>query len=77
MRWVPLQSVLMFSAVSLGVGFRGQWQSSVGFIVGACLLVVAAGIGIAGVLTLGTNRTAKPDYARYAGRTDRFIPWLV
>lgn len=143
--WVPAQSVLMLAVVSLGVAFRGQWLSSVGFSVGAFLFVIAAGIGVTGVLALGTNRTAKPeplpdarlvehgiygrirhplyasvmlagfgwgllwqswpalgaavvqvaffnakaqreenllqkrfpDYARYAGRTNRFIPWLV
>lgn len=59
--WVVAQSILMIAVVLLAVMFHGDW-TRVGLIaLGAVLFALGGYFGIAGVSTLGKNRTAFPE----------------
>ena len=58
--WVLGQSVVLGVVVVGGLLCRNQWQS-IGFtLCGALLLVIAAGCGLAGTVSLGRNLTPFP-----------------
>ena len=58
--WVVGQSILLLSVVALGVLFHGQWHSALAMLGGGVLFVLGGAVGVAGVRTLGKNRTAFP-----------------
>lgn len=60
LRWVVAQSLLMSVLIASGPMHPADWHSPAGIGVGACLVAAAGGIGIAGVIHLGRNRTPFP-----------------
>ncbi|MFO1500053.1 MAG: isoprenylcysteine carboxylmethyltransferase family protein [Verrucomicrobiota bacterium] len=58
--WVAAQSLLMLAAIVLGVVNHGDWTRIWMVAAGAVLFLTGGGIGIAGVIVLGRNRTAYP-----------------
>ena len=58
--WVLGQSVLLCVVVAGGVFYRNQWHSLALTYVGAFLLLIAAGCGLAGAASLGRNLTPFP-----------------
>lgn len=58
--WVLAQSALLVLVITGGILCRGQWHG-LGFTVGGTgLLLVAAGCGLAGTISLGRNLTPFP-----------------
>jgi hypothetical protein len=55
--WVLGQSALLCVVIAGGVLCRGQWQSVALTLCGAGLLLIAAGCGLAGTVSLGRNLT--------------------
>lgn len=58
--WVLGQSVLLGAVILLAVFFRGDGFSPAVVIAGAVLMVVGAGVALAGALALGRNLTPFP-----------------
>ena len=58
--WVLGQSVLLCAVVGGGILCRNQWHSLAMTLCGAVLLVIAAGCGLAGTVSLGRNLTPFP-----------------
>ena len=58
--WVLGQGVLLCAVVGGGILCRNQWQSLALTICGAGLLLLAAGCGLAGTISLGRNLTPFP-----------------
>jgi protein-S-isoprenylcysteine O-methyltransferase Ste14 len=58
--WVLTQSVLLAAVILLAVFYRGGGFHPVAVIAGAALLIIAAGVSIAGALALGKNLTPFP-----------------
>jgi protein-S-isoprenylcysteine O-methyltransferase Ste14 len=58
--WVLGQNVLLCFMVAVGIFFRSQWHSLATTLCGACLLLLAAGCGLAGTISLGRNLTPFP-----------------
>lgn len=58
--WVLGQGVLLCAVIAGGLLCRNQWQSLALSLVGAFLLLVAAGCGLAGMVGLGRNLTPFP-----------------
>jgi protein-S-isoprenylcysteine O-methyltransferase Ste14 len=58
--WVLGQAVLLGAVIVGGILCRNQWQSLAVTICGAFLLLVSAGIGLAGTISLGRNLTPFP-----------------
>lgn len=58
--WVLGQSALMCVVIGGGLLCRNQWQSLVLTLCGAGLLLIAAGCGLAGTVSLGRNLTPFP-----------------
>ena len=58
--WVLGQGVLLVAVIAGGILGRNQWQSLALTFCGAGLLVIAAGCGVAGTLSLGRNLTPFP-----------------
>jgi protein-S-isoprenylcysteine O-methyltransferase Ste14 len=58
--WVLGQSALLCVVVAGGLLYRNQWQSPVITLCGAALLLIAAGCGLAGTVSLGRNLTPFP-----------------
>jgi len=59
--WVVVQFVLMTAVIVLGVWFQGDWSHVPVSVAGVVLFVGAAVFGIAGVASLGRNRTPFPQ----------------
>jgi protein-S-isoprenylcysteine O-methyltransferase Ste14 len=58
--WVLNQGVLLAAVIVGAVVWRSQWQSLACTICGGCLLLIAAGCGWAGTISLGRNLTPFP-----------------
>ena len=58
--WVLGQSALLCVITAGGVLCRNQWQSLILTLCGAGLLLIAAGCGVAGAVSLGRNLTPFP-----------------
>jgi protein-S-isoprenylcysteine O-methyltransferase Ste14 len=58
--WVLLQSVLLAAVILLAVFFRGGGFQPVVVIAGVVLLLIGAGVALAGALALGKNLTPFP-----------------
>ena len=58
--WVLGQGVLLCAVSASGILYRNQWQSFAFTLCGAFLLVIAAGCGLAGTVSLGRNLTPFP-----------------
>jgi protein-S-isoprenylcysteine O-methyltransferase Ste14 len=58
--WVLGQSVLLGVVIAGGLLWRNQWQSLTLTLIGALLLLLAAGCGLAGTISLGRNLTPFP-----------------
>jgi protein-S-isoprenylcysteine O-methyltransferase Ste14 len=58
--WVLGQSALLGAVIAGGILCRHQWQSLALTLCGALLLVIAAGCGLAGSVSLGRNLTPFP-----------------
>jgi protein-S-isoprenylcysteine O-methyltransferase Ste14 len=58
--WVLGQSVLLCAVIGGGILYRSQWQSLAMTLCGALLLLIAAGCGLAGSVSLGRNLTPFP-----------------
>ena len=58
--WVVGQGVLLCAVIAGGILWRSQWQSFAFTFCGAGLLLLAAGCGIAGTISLGPNLTPFP-----------------
>ncbi len=58
--WVLGQTTLLSLTVAGGVLCRNQWQSSAVTLCGAGLLLIGAGCGLAGLVSLGRNLTPFP-----------------
>ncbi|HOX55481.1 MAG TPA: isoprenylcysteine carboxylmethyltransferase family protein [Candidatus Paceibacterota bacterium] len=58
--WVLGQSVLLCVVIAAGILCRGQWQSLPLTLCGACLLLIGAGCGLAGTISLGRGLTPYP-----------------
>ena len=58
--WVLGQSVLLGAVIAGGILGRNQWQSLALTLCGAVLLLVSAGCGLAGTVSLGRNLTPFP-----------------
>jgi protein-S-isoprenylcysteine O-methyltransferase Ste14 len=58
--WVLLQSILLAAVILLAVFFRGGGFQPVFMILGVALLIIAAGVSLAGALALGRNLTPFP-----------------
>jgi protein-S-isoprenylcysteine O-methyltransferase Ste14 len=58
--WVLGQAALLCAVIAGGILCRCQWHSLALTLCGAVLLVIAAGCGVAGALTLGRNLTPFP-----------------
>jgi protein-S-isoprenylcysteine O-methyltransferase Ste14 len=58
--WVLGQSALLCAVIGGGIFCRGQWQSLLLTLCGVGLLLIAAGCGLAGTLSLGRNLTPFP-----------------
>ena len=58
--WVLGQGLLLCAVVAGGILCRNQWQSLAFTICGAGLLLLAAGCGLAGTISLGRNLTPFP-----------------
>jgi protein-S-isoprenylcysteine O-methyltransferase Ste14 len=61
--WVLGQSVLLGAVLAGGILCRNQWQSLTVTLCGAFLLLIAAGCGWAGAVSLGRNLTPFPKPA--------------
>ena len=58
--WVLGQSVLLGAVIAVGLLWRNQWQSLTFTLGGALLLLIAAGCGLTGSVSLGRNLTPFP-----------------
>jgi protein-S-isoprenylcysteine O-methyltransferase Ste14 len=58
--WVLSQGVLLSVAIVGGILWRNQWPSLLITLCGAGLLLLGAGCGVAGLITLGRNLTPFP-----------------
>ena len=58
--WVLGQSVLLLAVIAGGILYRNQLESRVLTLCGVFLLLVAAGFGLAGAVSLGRNLTPFP-----------------
>jgi protein-S-isoprenylcysteine O-methyltransferase Ste14 len=58
--WVLGQSVLLCAVIAGGILSRHQWQSLALTLCGAFLLLIVAGCGWAGTVSLGQNLTPFP-----------------
>ena len=58
--WVFCQSVLLCAVIAGGILGRNQWHSLALTLCGAGLIVIAAGCGLAGTVSLGRNLTPFP-----------------
>ena len=58
--WVLAQSLLLGVVIAGGLLCRGQWHCVLLTLIGAILLLVSAGFGLAGAVTLGRNLTPFP-----------------
>jgi protein-S-isoprenylcysteine O-methyltransferase Ste14 len=58
--WVLGQAVLLGAVIAGGILGRGEWQNLALTLCGALLLVIAAGCGVAGTVSLGRNLTPFP-----------------
>jgi protein-S-isoprenylcysteine O-methyltransferase Ste14 len=58
--WVLGQNALLCLITAGGIFYRNQWQSPAFTLCGALLLLLAAGCGLAGAVTLGRNLTPFP-----------------
>ena len=58
--WVLGQSVLLGAVIAGGILGRNQWQCLALTLCGAFLLLIAAGCGLAGMVSLGRNLTPFP-----------------
>jgi len=58
--WVLGQNTLLFAAIAGGILGRNQWQSLPLTLCGTVLLLIAAGCGLAGAISLGRNLTPFP-----------------
>ena len=58
--WVLAQGTLLFVILVSSILCRGQWQSPAVTLCGAGLLLIAAGCGLAGTVSLGRNLTPFP-----------------
>ena len=58
--WVVGQIVLMCAVVAGGLLYRNQWHCLAASLCGGALLLVAAGCGIAGAISLGRNLSPLP-----------------
>jgi protein-S-isoprenylcysteine O-methyltransferase Ste14 len=58
--WVLGQSVLLGAVIASGILCRHQWQSFALTLLGGFLLLIAAGCGLAGAVSLGRNLTPFP-----------------
>ena len=58
--WVLGQSALLCVVIAGGVRCRDQWQSLAVTLCGAGLILIAAGCGLAGTVSLGRNLTPFP-----------------
>jgi protein-S-isoprenylcysteine O-methyltransferase Ste14 len=58
--WVLGQGVLLFAVITGGILGRNQWQSLPLVLCGVFLLVIAAGCGFVGAVSLGRNLTPFP-----------------
>ena len=59
--WVLGQNTLLFAAIAGGILGRNQWQSLPLTLCGTVLLLIAAGCGLAGAISLGRNLTPFPS----------------
>jgi protein-S-isoprenylcysteine O-methyltransferase Ste14 len=58
--WVLLQSMLLAAVILLAVFYRGSGFHTVVVTLGVILLIIAAGVALAGALALGKNLTPFP-----------------
>lgn len=58
--WVLGQSALLCAVIAGGILCRNQWQNLAATLCGGLLLVIAAGCGVAGRVSLGRNLTPFP-----------------
>jgi protein-S-isoprenylcysteine O-methyltransferase Ste14 len=58
--WVLLQNTLLAAVILMSVFFRGGGFHPFAVIAGAALLIIAAGVSLAGALALGGNLTPFP-----------------
>jgi protein-S-isoprenylcysteine O-methyltransferase Ste14 len=58
--WVLGQSAAQCVVLAAGLIFRDQWHSLSLTVFGACLLLIGAGWGVAGTISLGRNLTPYP-----------------
>jgi len=58
--WVLGQNALLGAVMAGGILCRGQWHSLILSLGGAFLLLIAAGCGLAGLVSLGRNLTPFP-----------------
>lgn len=58
--WVAVQSLLMLAVIVLGVVHHGDWTRMWMTAGDAVLFLAGGGVGVAGVIALGGNRTAYP-----------------
>ena len=58
--WVLGQAVLLCAIIAGGIFCRDQWHCSALTLCGAFLLLIAAGCGLAGTVSLGRNLTPFP-----------------
>ena len=58
--WVLGQNALLGAVLLSGILYRNQWQCFLLTLGGACLLLVAAGCGLAGAVSLGRSLTPFP-----------------
>ena len=58
--WVLMQSFLLAAVILLAVFYRGGGFHPVAVIAGVALLIIAAGVALAGTLALGRNLTPFP-----------------
>jgi protein-S-isoprenylcysteine O-methyltransferase Ste14 len=58
--WVLGQSVLLCAVIAGGLFIRGQWHGFALTLCGVFLLLIAAGIGLTGAVSLGRNLTPFP-----------------
>jgi protein-S-isoprenylcysteine O-methyltransferase Ste14 len=58
--WVLGQTLVLCAVIAGGIFFRNQWHSPVLTLCGAVLLLLAAGCGLAGTVSLGRNLTPFP-----------------
>ncbi len=58
--WVLGQSVLLLAVIAASIIYRNQWEGHFLTLCGVFLLLVAAGCGLAGAVSLGRNLTSFP-----------------